>query len=99
MKTHPRIDAAIKRLSAALDQLEAVQSRRQRADLARGDLEEELSLMQDDRARLAVELDAALARAKALDAANLEASLGLERAGATIWGFWPWSKRTKRRRL
>ena len=50
----------------------------------RGDLEEELSLMQDDRARLAVELDAALARAKALDAANLEASLGLERAGATL---------------
>jgi hypothetical protein len=84
MKTHPRIDAAIKRLSAALDQLEAVQARRTRADLMRGDLEEELSLMQDDRARLAVELDAALARAKALDAANLEASLGLERAGATL---------------
>jgi hypothetical protein len=84
MKTHPRIDAAIKRLSTALDQLEAVQARRQRADLLRGDLEEELSLMQDDRARLAVELDAALARAKALDAANLEASLGLERAGTTL---------------
>jgi chromosome segregation ATPase len=84
MKTPLRVDAALKRLSSALDQLEAAQSRRQKADLMRSDLSEELVLMQDDRSRLAVELDSALARAKALETANREAAQRLGSASAVI---------------
>jgi hypothetical protein len=84
MKTPLRVDAALKRLSAALDQLEAAQSRRQKADLMRNDLGEELAIMQDDRARLAVELDSALAHAKALEIANREVAQKLGSASAVI---------------
>jgi hypothetical protein len=84
MKTPLRVDAALKRLSSALDQLEAAQSRRQKADLMRSDLGEELAIMQDDRARLAVELDSALARAKVLATANREVAQKLGSASAAI---------------
>ena len=40
--------------------------------------------MQDDRSRLAVELDAALARARGLDRAVDDVSGRLDRAGATV---------------
>ncbi len=84
MKTPFRLDAALKRLSAALDQLEVAAERRARDDANRGDLTEELAIMQDDRSRLAVELDAALARAKGLESANQGVSDRLEKAAATI---------------
>jgi chromosome segregation ATPase len=84
MKTPLRVDSALKRLSSALDQLEAAQSRRQKADLMRSDLGEELAIMQDDRARLAVELDSALTRAKALETANREVAQKLGSASAAI---------------
>jgi hypothetical protein len=38
------LDAALKRLSAAIDHLDAAADRRARADAARGDLEEELAI-------------------------------------------------------
>jgi uncharacterized protein YlxW (UPF0749 family) len=79
-----RLDAALKRLAAALDQLEAAAARRAEADAVRADLEEELAIMQDDRSRLAVELDGAVARAKSLQTANAEVSRRLERASATL---------------
>jgi hypothetical protein len=79
-----RLDAALKRLAAALDQLEAASARRAQAAATRADLEEELAIMQDDRSRLAAELDGALARAKSLQVANNEVSRRLERASATI---------------
>ena len=79
-----RLDAALKRLNAALDQLEAAAARRADADAARADLEEELVIMQDDRSRLAVELDGAVARAKSLQIASAEVARRLERVGATI---------------
>lgn len=79
-----RLDAALKRLSSALDQLEAAAERRAGADAARANLETELSVMQDDRARLAVELDGATARSRALEHANIEASRRLERAQTAI---------------
>jgi chromosome segregation ATPase len=79
-----RLDAALKQLAAALDQLEAAAARRAEADAARADLEEELAIMQDDRSRLAVELDGATARAKSLQIANAEVARRLERASATI---------------
>ena len=78
------LEAALKRLSAALDHLDAASDRRARADAARGDLEDELAVMQDDRSRLAIELNSALARVGSLDLAYREAERRLERAGATI---------------
>ena len=79
-----RIEPSLKRLRAALDLLEAALERRARQDGARGDAREELALMQDDRARLAVELDGALDRNRGLLAANIEAAKRVERASATI---------------
>ena len=78
------LEAALKRLSTALDHLDAAADRRARADAARGDLEEELTIMQDDRSRLAIELNSALARVGSLDLAQREAERRLERASATI---------------
>ena len=48
--------------------------RRARRDAKRGDSDEELALMQDDRDRLAVELDSALSRNRVLDAFFCEGS-------------------------
>ena len=79
-----RIDTALKRLASALDQLEAAGERRVLADGARADLEEELNVMRDDRAMLAVELDGALARARNLALANSEVRQRLEKAGETV---------------
>ena len=67
------LDSSLKRLAAAVDQLERAAERRMRHDEARANAEEEYALMQDDRSRLAVELDAALDRSRALEAANAEA--------------------------
>jgi hypothetical protein len=60
---------AIARLNAALGLLEATASRRLEAERSKSTLETELALMQDDRARLAVELDAALAHNARLNGA------------------------------
>lgn len=79
-----QLDRALKRLASSLDLLEAAASRRASADAARANLEEELAVMQDDRARLAVDLDSAIARANKLDAANSSVSQRLERTSATI---------------
>lgn len=84
MKLPDRLDAPLKRLSIALDQLEAAAERRSIADARRADLEEELAVMQDDRSRLAVELDAAAARARKLDEAGLEVSRRLGETSAAI---------------
>lgn len=56
------LDDAMKRLDQAVGLLEAAVSRRLETERRRGDLETELQIMQDDRARLAVELDGALTR-------------------------------------
>lgn len=74
----------MKRLRAAVDLLEAAVERRLRQDGAQGDAREELALMQDDRARLAVELDGALDRNRGLLSANNEATKLLARAGAAV---------------
>lgn len=79
-----RLDAALRRLAAALDQLEAAAARRADADAVRADLEEELAIMQDDRSRLAVELDGAVTRANSLLSANNEVARRLEQTSATV---------------
>jgi hypothetical protein len=84
MDSAERCDAALKRLSAALEKLEAAAERRVRADALRTNLEEELAVMQDDRSRLAVELDGALARSISLETTKEEVARRLNGAGAAV---------------
>lgn len=78
------LDAALKRLTSALDQLEAAGERVARAGADRRDLVDTLTVMQDDRGRLAAELDSALTRQLALEHATEEVALRLDRAGGTL---------------
>lgn len=84
MTTSKRLDDALRRLSAALDELETTVSRRLEAELSHADLEEELAVMQDDRSRLALELDAALAHESALEKARDEVLTRLDRTSDGI---------------
>jgi hypothetical protein len=77
-------EPSLKRMRAAVDLLEAAVERRVRRDAKRGDSDEELALMQDDRDQLAVELDGARSRNRTLEAANSEASKSLARAAAAL---------------
>ncbi|MBX9757813.1 MAG: DUF4164 domain-containing protein [Beijerinckiaceae bacterium] len=78
------LDAALKRLADALESLEAADERRAAAERGRADLEEELGVMQDDRARLAAELDGALASSRSLTLATADVNGRLERAEAML---------------
>ncbi|MGH6838805.1 MAG: DUF4164 family protein [Methylocella sp.] len=80
------LDTALKRLAAALDRLDAASERRAKADALRANLEDELTVMQDDRSRLAVELDGAIARSKSLELVNDEVARRLNVASAEIRG-------------
>ncbi len=81
------LDPAISRLRAALDNLEAAVERRARRDGARSDTAAEFAMMQDDRARLAVELDAAIDAQRALAEANAAATERIARAAGAIERF------------
>ena len=78
------LEPSLERMRAALDVLEAAVERRLRFDARRADANEELALMQDDRSRLAVELDGALGQNRALVAANAAAAEILARASERI---------------
>jgi len=80
----PLLDDALKRLDVAVGLLEAALSRRLEAERRRGDLDTELQLMQDDRARLAVELDGALTRLHRYEAATDDVSRRVRQAIGTI---------------
>ncbi len=58
----PILDQAIRALEDSLGRLEAAAQRKVEVDRRRGDFETELAIMQDDRARLATDLDGALTR-------------------------------------
>lgn len=79
-----RLDVALKRIAKALDHLDAAVERRVIQDQQSGDQSQEFAVMQDDRARLAVELDGTLAKSKRIEAAAKEAGKRLERASATL---------------
>lgn len=79
-----RLDEALKRLSAALERMEAANERRARSEALRANLEEQLAVMQDDRSRLAAELDGAAARTAALEAAADDALRRLKGANLAI---------------
>jgi len=79
-----RPDPVLARLRAALDNLEAAAEKRARRDAVRSDAEAEFAMMQDDRARLAVELDGALDAQRALAEANTAAIERVARAAGAI---------------
>jgi hypothetical protein len=79
-----RLDDAVTSLSVALERLEGVVAERLERDGSVADLEEELDIMQDDRNRLALELDAALARAAAIEKTRDEMLRRVDRASDEI---------------
>ena len=79
-----RLDILLKRIATALDHLDAAVERRSQADRQQLDLFEEYNVMQDDRARLGVELESSAMRAHQLEQAAREAGKKLERASVTI---------------
>lgn len=82
-----QLATAIHTLEASLGQLEAAVQRRLDLDKRRGDFETELAIMQDDRARLATELDGALTRLKSVESAAEDAVARLDRAMGVIQGL------------
>ena len=78
------LDNALKRLESALGLLEAAATRRLEAERRRGDLETELQIMQDDRARLAVELDGTVARLHRVETVTDDVSRRVQRAVGAI---------------
>ncbi len=81
------IEAASRRLALALDALDAAAERR--CEAARGEetMAAQIHALGDDRARLAGELDHAIARTRALEAANREVGERIARTIETIRGL------------
>ena len=78
------LEISLKRVASAVEALEWATDLRMRHDEARATTQEEFALMQDDRSRLAVELDAAVDRSRVLESANAEAAKRLARAAQTV---------------
>jgi ABC-type transporter Mla subunit MlaD len=80
------IEAASRRLAQALDALDAAADRR--CEAARGEeaLATQVHALDHDRARLAGELDHAVARARALESSNREVAQRIAAAIASIRG-------------
>ena len=78
------IDDALARLTGSLSFLEAAVRRRVETDAARADRETELALMDEDRARLAMELDAASARLARVTATTGDVGRRVDRAIGAI---------------
>ncbi|MDB5543046.1 MAG: hypothetical protein JWO64_195 [Hyphomicrobiales bacterium] len=87
MRLPERLDMPLKRLAAALDHLEAAAERRAESDARRADLEEEFAVMQDDRARLGLELETSATRIRKLEDANAEVARRLAATSASIRGL------------
>lgn len=80
------LDEALVRLDASLGALEAAITRRLEAERSRADLETELQIMQDDRARLAVDLESASSRLESLEATTRDVEGRVGRALAAVRG-------------
>jgi hypothetical protein len=78
------IEAASRRLALALDALEAAVERRREAARVEDSLATQIHALGDDRARLAGDLDQAVARSRALENANREVTKRIEQAIETI---------------
>ena len=80
------IEAASRRLTLALEALDEAAERRREADRGAQALANQVHALDDDRARLAGELDQAAARTRALETANREVAQRIDQAIATIRG-------------
>ena len=78
------IESATRRLMLALDGLEAAAERRREADRTELGLADQLHALGADRSRLAGDLDAVTARARALETTNQEVARRLDAAIETI---------------
>jgi len=79
-----RLEAAVAELQTALAQLERTVAAKLEDELSSAELEEELAIMQDDRSRLALDLDAALARQNTLEKSRDEVLRRLEAASEGV---------------
>ena len=80
------IEAASRRLALALDALDAAAEHRREAARGEAALATQIHALGDDRARLAGELDQAMARSRALETANREVAQRIAAAIETIRG-------------
>lgn len=78
------IDAATRRLMAALDALESAVERRREADRDENELASRIQALGADRSRLADELDGSLVKSRRLERANREIAERLDAAIGTI---------------
>ncbi len=78
------IEAATRRLMAALDALERAVERRHEADRDENELAARIQALGTDRSRLADELDGSLVRSRRLERANREIAERLDAAIGTI---------------
>jgi ABC-type transporter Mla subunit MlaD len=78
------IEAASRRLALALDALEAAVERRREAARTEDSLATQIHALGDDRARLAGDLDQAVARTRALESTNREVANRIARAIESI---------------
>ncbi len=78
------IEAASRRLALALDSLEAAAEERHEVDLGEDNLMAQVHALDDDRSRLASDLDAAMARARLLESTNRDIARRLDSAIGTI---------------
>jgi ABC-type transporter Mla subunit MlaD len=78
------IDAATRRLMAALDALESAAERRRDADRDENELASRIQALGADRSRLADELDGSLVKTRRLERTNREISEKLDDAIGTI---------------
>ena len=77
-------ETATKRLQAALEALEGAVERRLERDQGQAALASQVHAFDSDRARLAEELDGAVARGRRLESVNREIAKRLDQAIATI---------------
>jgi hypothetical protein len=80
----PDVEAATRRLTAALDALESAVERRREADRDENELASRIQALGADRSRLADELDGSLVKSRRLERANREIAERLDAAIGTI---------------
>lgn len=80
------LEIASRRLTLALDSLEAAAERREETDRSRDALAAQIQALGTDRARLASELDQAAGRSRGLETANREVARRIDAAIETIRG-------------
>jgi hypothetical protein len=78
------VDAATRRLMAALDALESAVERRREADRDENELAARIQALGADRSRLADELDGSLVKSRRLERTNREIAERLDAAIGTI---------------